>query len=177
MKSGVTVLKDKALNVGKSLRDLTMLSALVGIPGSAGTHEGSDLTNAEIGYIHEKGSPARNIPARPFLEPGVRAAQEQIEKQLRAAGAAALEGNSAGVKSCLEKAGLIAQNSVRAQFVDNDWAPLAESTLNRRPVTARDGDGKPTKHGKSRQERGAINPLLDKGELRKAVTYVVRKGR
>ncbi|MDD3310956.1 hypothetical protein [Pseudodesulfovibrio sp.] len=177
MKSGVTVLKDKAFNLGKALRDLTMQSVLVGIPGSAGPHDDSDLTNAEIGYIHEMGSPRRNIPARPFLESGIRAAQKQIVEQLRNAGTAALEGSSTGVKHSLEKAGLVAQNSVRAHFVDNDWEPLAESTLNRHPVTARDDEGKPTKHGKSRQERGAINPLIDSSQLRKAVTYLVRKGR
>lgn len=177
MKSGVTILKDKSRNLGAALRDLTMQSVYVGIPGDKGKHDGSELTNAEIGYIHETGSPKGNIPARPFLTPGIRAVQPQIVQQLRDAGQAALAANSNGVKQAYEKAGLLAQNAVRAQFVDNDWPPLAESTLDRHPVTERDDAGKPSKHGKSRRERGAINPLLDSGQLRKSVTYVVRKGR
>lgn len=176
MKPGVTILKDKTLSIGKALRALTMQSVLVGIPGEAGKHGDSDLTNAEIGYIHEKGSPKRNIPARPFLEPGIRAVQDEIVRQLRDAGTAALDGDVAGVNRAQKKAGLIAQNSVRAQFVDNDWEPLAESTLNRKPITERDEEGKPIKHGKSRAERGAVNPLIDSSQLRKSVTYVVKKG-
>lgn len=177
-KSGVTVIKDKVSNVSKAMRALTMQSVLVGIPGGGGrTGEDADLTNAQIGYIHEKGSPKNNIPARPFLMPGIRAAQPQVVDQLRAAGEAALEGNVAGVNAALEKAGLIAQNSVRAQFVDNDWPALDDKTLDRRPVTQRDEDGKPVKHGKSRRERGAVNPLQDTLQLRKSVTYVVKKGK
>tara|TARA_Y100001954_G_scaffold167695_1_gene178039 strand:+ start:18386 stop:18925 length:540 start_codon:yes stop_codon:yes gene_type:complete len=177
-KSGVKVLKNDVFDVSKAMRALTMQSVLVGIPGEGGrSDEDSDLTNAEIGFIHEKGSPANNIPARPFLTPGIRAAHPQIVDQLRAAGKAALEGKVSGVNSSLERAGIIAQNSVRAQFVDNDWAELDEKTLKRRPVIQRDDEGKPTKHGKSRQERGAVNPLLDSGQLRKAVTYVVKKGK
>jgi hypothetical protein len=44
-------------------------------------------------------------------------------------------------------------------------------------VTERDEDGKPKKHGKSRAERGATNPLIDTGQLRKSITYVVKKGK
>lgn len=177
-KSGVKVIKDKVLNMSKAMRALTMQSVLVGIPSEDGRNdEDGDLTNAEIGYVHEKGSPARNIPERPFLIPGIRAVQPKIVEQLRAAGKAALDGKVAGVNGCLERAGIIAQKSVRAQFVDNDWPELAEKTLNRRPVLARDEDGKPTKYGKSRKEKGRINPLIDSQQLRKAVTYVVKKGK
>jgi hypothetical protein len=90
---------------------------------------------------------------------------------------AALKGNAAGVTRSLKRAGKVAENTVRAMFVDNDWDPLAESTLKRRPVLARDEEGKPVKYGKSREERGATNPLVDSSQLRKAVTHEVRKGR
>lgn len=177
-KSGMTVVKDKVLNVSKAMRALTMHSVLVGIPGDkARNDDDGDLTNAQIGFIQENGSPANNLPARPFLTPGIRAVQPKIVQQLHDAGEAALAGNVSGVLNSLERAGIIAQNSVRAQFTDNDWAALAESTLNRRPVIQRDDEGKPTKYGKSRQERGAVNPLIDSSQLRKSVTYVVKKGR
>lgn len=179
MKSGVTVRKNEVFDISKAMRALTQRSVLVGIPVDAvRSDDDGPITNAQLGYIHENGSPDNNLPARPFLMPGIRAVHPQIVDQLRGAGKAALKGNTAGVLKALERAGIIAQNSVRAQFVDNDWQALSETTLNRRPVTARDDDGKPVKYGKSRQERGAVNPLIDKGELRKSITYVVeRKGR
>ncbi|MGE4191792.1 MAG: hypothetical protein AB7E51_00235 [Pseudodesulfovibrio sp.] len=169
------VLHDGMPALGKALRALTMQSVLVGIPAGPPRDE-SGVTNAQIGYIHENGSPKRNIPARPFLEPGIRKAHDAVVRQLRDAAQAALNGNAAGVNSSLERAGIVAENTVRAMFADNDWEPLAESTLNRRPVLARDDEGKPIKYGKSRQERGATNPLVDSSQLRKAVTHVVRKG-
>lgn len=169
------VLHDGMPALGKALRTLTMQSVLVGIPSGPSRDE-SGVTNAQIGYIHENGSPKRNIPPRPFLEPGIRKAHDAVVRQLRDAAQAALKGNAAGVNSSLERAGIVAANSVRAMFADNDWEPLAESTLNRRPVLARDDEGKPIKHGKSRQERGATNPLIDSAQLRKAVTHVVQRG-
>ena len=175
-KSGLTVLHDGMPALGKALRALTMQSVLVGIPAGP-PREADGLTNAQIGYIHEKGSPKRNIPARSFVEPGIRKAHDAVVRQFRDAAMAALKGNAAGVTRSLERAGQVAENSVRAMFVDNDWEPLAESTLKRRPVLARDDEGKPIKYGKSREERGATNPLIDSAQLRKAVTHVVRKGK
>lgn len=177
MKSGVRTVVDKTLDLSAAMRLLTRSEVLVGIPADKGGHPGEDdpVTYSEVGYIHENGAPDANIPARPFLIPGIRAAHDQIVDQLRGAGRAALEGNAGGVAKALERAGIIGQNSVRAQFVDNDWPELAESTLNKRGPATRDESGKITKRGKTRRERGAVNPLQDTGLLRKSITYVVRK--
>lgn len=184
MKSGVSVVVDKSRNLEGSLRTLASLEVLVGIPADKGERKadpenpgGEPMTNAQLGYIHETGSPKRNIPARPFLKPGIRKAKRPITDQLRAAALAALDGNDGGVRAAYEKAGLIAQNSVRAQFVDGDLAPLAESTLDKRPKATRDEKGRITKRPKSRRESGAVNPLILTGQLRKSVSYVVRKRR
>jgi len=178
MKSGMKVVKNKLTDVAGAMRLLTRQSVLVGIPADKGrkADEDSDpVTNAQLGYIHEYGSPANNLPARPFLMPGIKAAHKQIVEQLREAGTAALAGNAAGVNKALERAGIVGQNSVRAQFVDNDWDPLSEATLNKRPPVERNDKGKALKRGKSRQERGAVNPLIDTAQLRKSITYVVEK--
>ena len=81
----------------------------------------------------------------------------------------------------LNKIGLLGQNAVRARFVNNDWPPLAESTLDYQAlqkdedgVVLTDKKGK-AKRKKSRRERERVNPLIDTGQLRKAHTYVVRK--
>jgi hypothetical protein len=62
--------------------------------------------------------------------------------------------------------------------VSNEWPPLADSTLDaRKKIGERTGKSGRTvaTYGKSRRERGAVNPLIDTGQLRKAYTYVVRK--
>lgn len=126
MKSGVSVVVDKSRNLEASLGTLASLEVLVGIPEDKGARkadpadtDGEPMTNAQLGYIHETGSPKRNIPARPVLKTGIRKAKRPIVDQLRAAALAALDGSEGGVRAAYNKAGLIAQNSVRAQFVDS----------------------------------------------------------
>lgn len=184
MKSGVSVVVDRSRNLEASLKALASLEVLVGIPADKGERKADPenpgdepMTNAQLGYIHENGSPKRNIPARPFLKPGIRKARRPITDQLRAAALAALDGNEGGIRQAFTKAGLMAQNSVRAQFVDGDLAPLAESTLDKRPKATRDEKGRITRRPKSRRESGAINPLILTGQLRKSITFVVRKRR
>lgn len=169
MKSGMKVVTDKAFDIGAAMKLLTKQSVLVGIPADKerNADDDSPVTNAELGYIHENGSPDNNLPARPFLMPGIRACHAKVVDQLRDAGRKALEGNATGVNQALERAGIIGQNSVRAQFVDNDWQELADTTLDKRGPAKRDEDGKITK-------RGATNPLLDTSQLRKSITYVVK---
>lgn len=48
-----------------------MKEVLIGIPMSTTERPDGEITNAELGYIHEYGAPEANIPARPFLIPGV----------------------------------------------------------------------------------------------------------
>ncbi|WP_285908121.1 hypothetical protein, partial [Pseudodesulfovibrio pelocollis] len=171
MKSGVRVTVDKMADLAKAMRALTGREVACGIPADKSDRteeDGEAVTNAQLGYIHEMGSPARNIPARAFVVPGIRAAQEKIVDQLRDAANAALGGQVAGVDAALNRAGIIAMNSVKAQFVDNDWEPLADATLDKRPPAQRDENGQIVRKGKSRRERGKLNPLIDTSQLRKA---------
>jgi len=182
MMPGVRTVVDNSRRLEAALKALTSQEVLVGVPAEKAERQAvpedgefGPITNAQLLFIHEKGSPARNIPARPTIDPGVHKAKDPIADQLRAAGVAGLEGNTAGVNAALEKAGIIAQNSVRAQFVDGGLQPLAASTLAKRIGTVHGPDGKIIKRGKTRAESGAINPLILSGQLRKAITYVVRK--
>jgi hypothetical protein len=59
--------------------------------------------------------------------------------------------------------------------VDNDWPALADSTLAKKIGEVKNADGKVIKKGKTRAQTGAINPLILSGQLRKSITYVVRK--
>jgi hypothetical protein len=53
------------------------LGIQIGIP--AGSERTDSLvTNGEIGYLFEYGSPARGIPDRPFLVPGIENAMDKV---------------------------------------------------------------------------------------------------
>lgn len=156
----MTVTTDKLAQVMATMAQLVKRDVLVGIPDSAPEREeDTPLSNAQIGYILDNGSPVANIPPRPFLVPGVENVQPEIVEDFRGGAKAALAGSAAGVERALVRAGLRAQNSVRAKIQDGPFADLAPRTLADRKKRGRTGE----------------KPLLDTGQLRNSVTYVVRK--
>lgn len=156
----MTVTTDKLAQVLATMAQLVKKDVLVGIPDSAPEREeDTPLSNAQIGYILDNGSPKANIPARPFLVPGVENVQPEIVEDFRGGAKAALDGNAAGVERSLVRAGLRAQNSVRSKIQDGPFEALAPRTLVDRKKRGRTGE----------------KPLLDTGQLRNSVTYVVRK--
>ena len=168
-------------DIRKAMKTLPRQDVLIGVPADeSGREEGDGLNNAELSYIHEFGTEDGRIPPRPHLVPGVRKAQEAIADALKTAAARALEGDTSAVRAGLEKAGLLGQNAVRATFADNDWPPLADGTLDAKPLRKNDtGDVLTDKKGqplrkKSRRESGKLNPLMDTRQLQKAHTYVIR---
>ena len=68
----------------------------------------------------------------------------------------AVQGDFQGSLEDMERLGLKAQNVCRKWFVnpENGWAPNSPATIAR---------------------KGSDRPLIDTGELRKSITYVVRK--
>lgn len=152
---------DRLDEVLKSIAGLVKQEVLVGVPDSTAGRkdDGEPLSNAEIGYIQETGSPANNIPARPHLVPGVQDARPKFEPQLQKGVEAALDGDLEQVQRRLNMAGIAAQNSVRAKVNSNIAPELAESTL------------------EARRRRGVTreNTLVDTGQYRNSITYVIRK--
>lgn len=67
------------------MKQLDGYNVLIGIPEDyeLNLRSDSNLNNSEIGYIHEYGSPATNLPERPFLEPGVEKANTENIKILK----------------------------------------------------------------------------------------------
>ena len=70
MKS-VTVELDKTAALISALAELASTAVYVGIPESEDARKEGDVGNATIGYAMEFGLPANNVPARPFLIPGI----------------------------------------------------------------------------------------------------------
>ncbi|GLG01828.1 hypothetical protein Alches_18690 [Alicyclobacillus hesperidum subsp. aegles] len=198
----VTVKKDLTAEIKKSLQALAHSDVYVGIPeGDIGDHP--NITNAQLLYIqthgvrtkemreemndymgitadgmpimrdfnrfldnldsmpysqaydlfiHEHGSALWKIPPRPVLEPAIDHSKDVIADQLRQATLAALNGGD--VQSQLRKAGEIGMQAARDWFVNplNEWPANAPSTV---------------------KQKGSDRPLIDTGNLRQSITYVV----
>lgn len=156
----VETVVDKSDAVRAALKLLADRQVLVGIPSDkTQRNSGDPIDNAALGYIHENGSPARNIPARPFLVPGVRDCMDRVQKFFKAAGLAAIEGNEGGIDRNFNAAGLVAQASVRAKITEGPPPPLKESTLQAR----------------RRKGHTSVKTLVETGQLRNAINYVIRR--
>ena len=154
----VTISGNGLEDILDAIDTLMTKEVLVGIPHGEARPD-SEMTNAQIGYIQETGSPAMNLPPRPFLAPGVELIQDKVALHLTKAIDAALARKPAVVLTNLNRAGMVAQNSVRLYFVGGNFAPLSEATIRQRLAKGRTG----------------TNPLIDTQQLRKSVTYVIKK--
>lgn len=116
------------------------------------------ITNAALAYIQDNGSPAMNIPARPFLRPGIRAAGDKIAQRHKDAAIAALDGDQQRVEANLQAAGIEAVSSVKAKIRSGPFKALSKRTL------------------AARKRRGVTRtkPLLDTLQMLNATNYVVR---
>ena len=159
----VTVTRDSVKQTLEAIRSLTLNRVLVGIPSSTATREPDPedpqpIDNATIGYLMENGSPANNIPERPFLVPGVAAVDDEIADRYRAGADAVMTGRASSLDATHTTVGIIAENSVKRKITMGPFAPLAPATLAERKRRGREGE----------------RPLIDTGQLRRAVTHVVR---
>lgn len=170
---------DRLKEVLQSINGLVDKQVLIGVPDStAGRKDkGAPLSNAEIGYIQETGAPEINLPARPFLVPGVAAAQSKTLPQLQKGVEAALDGDIDAVQRRLSSAGLIAQSSVRKRINSGITPALSEATLRERARRGRKGAKEELARRAAGEKPGTelAKPLIDTGQLRNSITYVIRK--
>lgn len=174
---GMRITVDKLADVVSNINALLKQDVLVGIPASETERKAGDpISNAELGYIHENGSPANNIPARPFLVPGVANASEDIEQQMRKAADAALNGQRRKISERLNAAGMVARDSVKDEINSGDFAPLSDATLKARAARGRKGAQAElaSRAAGNAPDNANARPLIDTSQLRNAVNYVVR---
>lgn len=156
--SNVVATGNGLLDIMQAISELSQVEVLVGVP--EGENRDGGMSNAEIGYLLETGSPAMNLPARPHLALGVEEVQEVIADKLTWAVDAALTGNSKRMYFYLESAGMKATMSVKRVINSGDFAPLAPLTI------------------KERKSRGrkSEKPLVDTAQYRNSHTYIIKKG-
>lgn len=182
----VKITIDKLGDVIKAISQLSNKDVLVGIPDSAPERTDTPITNAQIGYVMETGSPANNIPARPFLVPGIASVQSEVAARLRKGAVAALSGSASGAETALKAAGMVGQNAVKKKINDGPFAPLSPRTIaqrnrSRQTQSVRKAEKDYAKHlaaGKTEQEAqdlAGIKPLINTGSLRNSIQWVIRK--
>ena len=116
---------------------------------------GMPYSQAHKLYIREHGSPMLSIPPRPVLQPAIEDNKEYIGQLLAEAGKAILQGDAAAGETKLHNAGDFAAAAAQGWFENpqNGWPPNSPRTIRR---------------------KGSDQLLVDTGEMRKAITYVVR---
>jgi len=190
-KNGVKILKHKGAleDLVEALGALTETQVLVGFPDDTSDREASgvedkDLTNAQLGYIHDNGAPEARIPQREFMRPGIEAVQDDIANLLGKTAQATLRGGGlAAVNAGLTQVGFKAANSIKRTINAGVPPPLSERTLRERLKKGRKNGGGARKGAAQELDRrwdGQLpsvefaKPLVDTGQMRNAVTFVLR---
>lgn len=117
---------------------------------------GSTYSEAYQMYIHSNGSALYAVPPRPVIGPALKAHRKEIGKGFQRIYKAAADGNEAALKNAINWTGMKAQNACRDWFYDarNGWPKNAPRTI---------------------KVKGSERPLIDSGNLRNSIIYVVRE--
>ena len=140
---------------------------------------GSQPTNAELAYIHEFGSPVKNIPARPFLIPAIAAVIPQATKMLQLA--LKQDNPEAATKSALSDVGRIGVAKSKEIILAGDFIPLKAETIKDRIHRRNSSFGEAVKLFKTTMQATAgatdTSPLLDTKQLFQSLSWSLRKNK
>ena len=182
-KTGMKVTHDGMGKLRAALKAMSAREVLVGVPADKTERgDGSPVTNAGIAYVQDNGAPEQNIPARPFMRPGIDAARDKLIQHL-ALGAKAVLERGASPDDGLIACGLVAVSSIKMQIKQGIPPPLADATVRAR-ANRRGGPRGGTRRGAQWEmawrAAGAppglelAKPLIDTGNLIGSITFVIR---
>jgi len=158
VKNAAKKIIDRLPAMKTTLEKMVKQAVYAGVPSDHSQRKEAGKNNAALAYIHDNGAPEANIPARRFMRPGMNSIKGKVAKVLGGAAKAAMDSNTDAIDQGLNKAGLLAQNSIRKVINDGVDPPLAESTLAAR----------------RRRGRTGTKPLIDTAQLRNSISYVIR---
>jgi hypothetical protein len=163
MKTGLTVLRDDLAKMAAGIQKLATTRVLVGVPADKAGRKDGSISNAALAYIHNVGAPEANIPARPFMEPGVEAKGKEIRDALGKAGELALDGGPEAVDRQFHRVGAIGRDAIKAKITDGPFEPLKPATIAAR------------KSKRKSRKNTDIKPLIDTAAMRNSIDYVLKK--
>lgn len=119
------------------------------------------ITNAELMFIHENGSPVRNIPARPVLQLTIDYANQNLLQN--------------SIDKCIK---IILDKNADEQLIRQELEKLAIKIENyaRKLIYSNDGQLAPNAPSVARA-KGGNHPLFNTGQLARSITCrVVKEG-
>lgn len=135
----------------ENVRSMGLNNVEVGLP-DGGQHSDTDLSMHELGMVHEYGSPTRNIPARPFIEPPIKDNVEKYKRMMRDQ-ALKLIFRRTTLNNALSLVGEAGKADIQKYMLSANFTPLSAATIER---------------------KGSSKPLIDTGQMRNAITYEVK---
>lgn len=133
----------------KEIRELAELEVDIGFQrGKASEGNGTDLT--DIAMWSELGT--EHIPSRPFMRDSVDKHKTEIERMLKAQEKVLLSGGTA--RKILETIGIFQKDLIQTEIEQGSFAPNKRSTIRR---------------------KGSDKPLIDTGQMKNSVNFLIRK--
>lgn len=162
MKPYIDVTKDFTEEFNKIVKSFKRDAVLVGIPQEEGQREADALiNNATLLAINNFGSPVNNIPPRPVMSIGIKKAQDEIAEQFKLAATKSFEQGIDALNTYYNRAGIIASNSIKKVINSQDGIkPPSQATLAARKA----------------EKFAGKKALIVTGQMRNAITYVVKEG-
>lgn len=153
--------------VMKRAEKLNQLQLVVGIPNDGKSRKDSDeITNAELGVIHEFGVPERGIPERSFMRSTMSEESENLGNLAKVMVSGCLSGQITPRKA-FSQIGAYLKGQVVEKITDGEFQPNTAETTKRKLA--------PVKDKRKKRAPDANKPLIDTGQLRGAITYEVRE--
>lgn len=189
--TGVQVTKQNFDDIMTTAQTILNVEILVGVPmdtsdrpANLKVQDENAITNAALAYIHDQGIPEAGIPQREFMRPGIADVLPEIQRKLASAMRAAMRGNAIVAEQAMIQAGLVARSGIINRIDRGVPPPLAEYTLIKRAERGLSSSvAKAAMVELDRRLNGLApgmefaKPLIDTGELRKSITYVLRSRR
>lgn len=112
------------------------------------------INMADLAAIHVFGVPSQNIPKRDFVTPVIEQNQDKYIGYIEQKVIPILQGD-VSMQEVWQFIGMEAKADIQNYMVNGKFAPLSPKTIKR---------------------KGSSKPLIDTGQLRQAVSYIVVKG-
>lgn len=160
-KPTLTVTSDFTDDFDKIIARFKHDAVLVGIPETDASRSSDEINNATLLAINNFGSPIHNIPARPVMQNGIRFAQGEIAEQFKLAAKGVFTKGFSALDTYYNRAGIIASNSIKKSINDQEFS---------------DGPSDSTLAARKRVGFKGTKSLIVTGQMRNAITYVVRQG-